>query len=99
MIEYGDYEERKVALAKMGGIEETVWVLVGESGKKALAYTNEDMKRTRDDKAAAVHFMRFKLCKGDDASLKSGDPLFLGIDHEPLPGCYKVAADQCRLPT
>ena len=27
MIEYGDVEERQVALATMGGIEQTVWVL------------------------------------------------------------------------
>ena len=94
MIEYGNVEERKVALATMGGIEQTVWVRVGESGEKVFAYTNEDMERTRDDKAAAVHFMRFELDEGNVASLKSGDPLFMGIDHKSLPGTYEVPADQ-----
>ena len=94
MIEYGDVEERKVALATMGGIEQTVWVRVGESGAKVFAYTNEDMERTRDEKAAAVHFMRFELGDSDIASLKSGESLFMGIDHESLPGTYEVAADQ-----
>ena len=94
MIEYGNVEERKVALASMGGIEQTVWVRVGESGEKVFAYTNEDMERTRDDKAAAVHFMRFELDEGNVASLKSGDPLFMGIDHKSLPGTYEVPADQ-----
>jgi hypothetical protein len=94
MIEYGDAEERAVALANMGGIEQTVWVRVGESGEKVFAYTNEDMERTRDEKAAAVHFMRFELAEGDVASLKSGDPLFMGIEHGSLPGTYEVAADQ-----
>lgn len=94
MIEYGDAEERAVALANMGGIEQTVWVRVGESGEKVFAYTNEDMERTRDEKAAAVHFMRFELGEGDVASLKSGDPLFMGIDHGSLPGTYEVTADQ-----
>ena len=94
MIEYGDAEERTVALASMGGIEQTVWVRVGESGEKVFAYTNEDMERTRDEKAAAVHFMRFELGEGDVASLKSGDPLFIGIDHGSLPGTYEVTADQ-----
>ena len=94
MIEYGDAEERTVALANMGGIEQTVWVRVGESGEKVFAYTNEDMERTRDEKAAAVHFMRFELGEGDVASLKSGDPLFMGIDHGSLPGTYEVTADQ-----
>ena len=94
MIEYGDAEERTVALANVGGIEQTVWVRVGESGEKVFAYTNEDMERTRDEKAAAVHFMRFELGEGDVASLKSGDPLFIGIDHGSLPGTYEVTADQ-----
>ena len=94
MIEYGDVEERKVALATMGGIEQTVGVRVGESGEKIFAITNEDMERTRDEKAAAVHFMRFELGVSDIASLKSGESLFMGIDHESLPGTYEVAANQ-----
>ena len=94
MIEYGDVEERQVALATMGGIEQTVWVRVGESGEKIFAITNEDMERTRDEKAAAVHFMRFELGDSDIASLKSGESLFMGIDHESLPGTYEVAANQ-----
>ena len=94
MIEYGDVEERRVALATMGGIEQTVWVRVGESGEKIFAITNEDMERTRDEKAAAVHFMRFELGDSDIASLKSGESLFMGIDHKSLPGTYEVAADQ-----
>ena len=94
MIEYGDVEERKVALATMGGIEQTVWVRVGETGDKILAITNEDMERTRDEKAAAVHFMRFEFDQTAVASLKSGTALFMGIDHASLPGSYQVAEDQ-----
>ena len=94
MIEYGDVEERKVALATMGGIEQTVWVRVGESGEKIFAITNEDMERTRDEKAAAVHFMRFELGADEVAALKSGESLFMGIDHASLPGTYEVAVDQ-----
>ena len=94
MIEYGDVEERKVALATMGGIEQTVWVRVGESGEKIFAITNEDMERTRDEKAAAVHFMRFELGADEVAALKSGESLFMGIDHASLPGTYELAADQ-----
>ena len=94
MIEYGDVEERKVALATMGGIEQTVWVRVGESSEKIFAITNEDMERTRDEKAAAVHFMRFELGADEVAALKSGESLFMGIDHASLPGTYEVAAHQ-----
>ncbi|MEC8492832.1 MAG: DUF3501 family protein [Pseudomonadota bacterium] len=94
MIEYGDVEERKVALATMGGIEQTVWVRVGESGEKIFAITNEDMERTRDEKAAAVHFMRFELGADEVAALKSDESLFIGIDHASQPGTYEVTAHQ-----
>lgn len=94
MIEYGDVEERKVALATMGGIEQTVWVRVGESGEKIFAITNEDMERTRDEKAAAVHFMRFELGADEVAALKSGESLFMGIDLASLPGTFEVTAHQ-----
>ena len=71
MIEYGDEDERREALSKMGGIEETLWVQVG-NGEKSYAITNEDMERTRDTKAAAVHFTRFELSDTDLESIKNG---------------------------
>ena len=80
MIEYGDIEERKQALATMGGIEETVWVQVG-NGTKAYAIANEDMERTRDSKAAAVHFMRFELSAEDLQSVRDGADVHMGVDH------------------
>ena len=46
MIEYGDEDELQEALSKMGGIEETLWVQVG-NGEKSYAITNEDMERTQ----------------------------------------------------
>ncbi|MED6341608.1 MAG: DUF3501 family protein [Pseudomonadota bacterium] len=80
MIEYGDIEERKQALPTMGGIEETVWVQVG-NGTKAYAIANEDMERTRDSKAAAVHFMRFELSAEDLQSVRDGADVHMGLDH------------------
>ena len=80
MIEYGDIEERKQALATMGGIEETVWVQVG-NGTKAYAIANEDMERTRDSKASAVHFMRFELSAEDLQSVRDGADVHMGLDH------------------
>lgn len=83
MIEYGDVEERQRALANMGGIEETVWVQVG-GGTKAYAIANEDMERTRDSKAAAVHFTRFELSDQDLAELRQGAAVHMGLDHASL---------------
>ena len=84
MIEYGDAEERKLALSTMGGIELTVWVQVDE-GEKIYAIANEDMDRTRDEKAAAVHFTRFELSAENVADLKNGKSLTMGIDHQSIP--------------
>ena len=89
MIEYSDAEERKVALAKMGGIELTVWVQVND-GEKIYAIANEDMERTRDEKAAAVHFTRFELSAENVADLKNGRPLKMGIDHSSIPCTINV---------
>ena len=89
MIEYSDAEERKVALAKMGGIELTVWVQVND-GEKIYAIANEDMERTRDEKAAAVHFTRFELSAENVADLKKGRPLKMGIDHSSIPCTINV---------
>ena len=83
MIEYGDEEERRKALANMGGIEETLWVQVG-SGKKSFAITNEDMDRTRDTKAAAVHFTRFELSDTDLEAINQGSEIRFGLDHPSL---------------
>ena len=89
MIEYSDAEERKVALAKMGGIELTVWVQVND-GEKIYAIANEDMERTRDEKAAAVHFTRFELSAENVADLKNSRPLKMGIDHSSIPCTINV---------
>ena len=91
MIEYGDVEERQRALANMGGIEETVWVQVGD-GTKAYAIANEDMERTRDSKAAAVHFMRFELSDQDLAELRQGAAVHMGLDDASLANSVTLEA-------
>ena len=91
MIEYGAVEERQRALANMGGIEETVWVQVG-GGTKAYAIANEDMERTRDSKAAAVHFMRFELSDQDLAELRQGAAVHMGLDHASLANSVTLEA-------
>ncbi len=84
MIEYGDVEERRVALSKMAGIEHTVWVKIAD-GEKIFAVANEDLDRSTDEKASAVHFMRFELDGPSIAAVKAGAPIQMGIDHDALP--------------
>jgi hypothetical protein len=80
MIEYTDVQERKVALAKLIGVERSIWIKVEES-EKVYAIANEDMDRETEDKTSAVHFMRFELTKDMITNIKVGLPIIFGIDH------------------
>ncbi len=79
MIEYADVEERRQALARMGGIEDRVWVQV-EDSERVLAIADEDMERETEDKTSAVHFLRFELTSAMVSALRSGAGLAAGID-------------------
>jgi hypothetical protein len=80
MVEYEDVEERKKALAKLTGIENTIWVKVGNFDK-VFAIANEDLDRTEPDKTSAVHFMRFELSPEMVTTAKNGAGIKAGIDH------------------
>ena len=91
MIEYADVEERAAALARMPGIEHKVWIKVADQDK-VYAVANEDLDRSTEDKAAAVHFMRFELGSQAIDTLRAGGALEMGIDHPELP--YTVIVEQ-----
>ena len=80
MIEYGDPEERKVALQKMVGIEDRVWVQV-EGYEQVFAIADEDLERATQDKTSSVHFMRFELSDAMIAAAREGSKISMGIDH------------------
>ena len=101
MLEYEDVEERRQQLAKLIGIEDRVWVRVGE-GEQVFAIADEDMDREDEEKTSAVHFLRFELKSDDVQRVKSGADISIGIDHEhyresvqPLPAAMRdaLAAD------
>ena len=81
MIEYTDVQERKAALAKLIGVERSIWIKVEES-EKVYSIANEDMDRETEDKTSAVHFMRFELTKDMITNIKVGLPIVFGIDHD-----------------
>jgi hypothetical protein len=80
MIEYQDVEERKVALARMVGIEDKVWVKIGDHDR-VHPISNEDLDRTTDDKTSSVHFMRFELTAPMVEAARNGEAISMGIDH------------------
>jgi len=81
MVEYDDAEERKVALQRLVGIEDRVWVMV-EGYDKVFAVADEDLDRSTQDKTSSVHFMRFELSDAMIAAVKEGAKVSMGIDHK-----------------
>jgi len=81
MLEYPDVAERRVALERLRGVENSVYLEVGTLGR-VFAYADEDLERSDATKTSAVHFLRFELDDAMRAALKSGAPLKLGVDHE-----------------
>lgn len=101
MIEYDDVDERKVALAKMVGIEDKTWVQVADFDR-VYAIADEDLERETEEKTSSVHFMRFELTPPMAKAVKDGASVSVGIDHEnyrhavePLPANIRdsLAAD------
>ncbi len=80
MIEYADPEERRVALARLIGVERRVWVQVADF-EPVYPRANEDLERETEEKTSAVHFLRFELASGMIAALKRGAALAMGVDH------------------
>jgi len=81
MLEYEDAEERQRMLAKLIGVEDRVWVRVGEH-EPVHPIADEDLERETEDKTSSVHFLRFELSPDMAEALKGGAPLSVGIDHE-----------------
>jgi hypothetical protein len=81
MVEYDDVEERKVALAKLVGVEDKVWLRV-EGFDKVFAIADEDLERETEEKTSSVHFMRFEFTPQMVAAAKAGASVAAGIDHE-----------------
>ena len=81
MVEFPDEEERRVMLSHLLGIENSVWLQVGDSDK-ILPIADEDLERSDEDKTSAIHFLRFELDENQVKALKDGATLSAGIDHE-----------------
>ncbi|MDX2428711.1 MAG: DUF3501 family protein [Xanthomonadales bacterium] len=81
MLEYQDVDERKQQLALLRGIEDLVWIQVGDFDP-VYAISNEDLERSNAEKTSAVHFMRFELAPDMIAALRGGAALNMGSNHE-----------------
>lgn len=80
LIEFPDENERRIALAKMKGIEDRCWVQVADFDR-VYAIADEDLERENEEKTSSVHFLRFELTAAMAAAVKSGKAIGAGIDH------------------
>lgn len=97
MLEYEDVAERRRQLSRLIGIEDRVWVRIGD-GERIFAIADEDMEREDEEKTSSVHFLRFELKPDDVKRAKSGAELAVGIDHpnylysaDPVPPAVRAA--------
>jgi hypothetical protein len=95
MIEYPEEQERKIALAKLKGIENRIWIQV-EGCARVYAVADEDLQRENEQKTSAVHFLRFELTDEMAAALKYGVGLALGTDHPEYHAEIAAVAENVR---
>jgi hypothetical protein len=84
LIQFEDEDERKRRLTELVGIEDRVWVRVGDL-EKTYPIADEDMDRSNDDKTSAVHFMRYQLTSSQVDAAKTGHAIAFGVEHEAYP--------------
>jgi hypothetical protein len=90
MIEYTDPEVRAAQLEKMVGIEDLVWMQVGNFDK-IWAIADEDLDRSTETKTSAVHFMRFEVSDDMAEALKNSSSWTIGVLHPAY--TYELAID------
>jgi hypothetical protein len=95
LIEYEDVEERRVALSRLRGVEDRVWVQVAGFAR-VYAIADEDLERETDEKTSAVHFLRFELDKPMASALKNGAALGVGVDHPAYSAEIPAVGDATR---
>lgn len=95
LIQYEDVEERKQRLGELIGIEDRVWVKIGE-GEKIYPIADEDLERSNAEKTSAVHFMRYQLSQMQVEDVSSGERIVFGVDHSAYPCDEIVVSEETR---
>lgn len=94
LLEYPNVDERRAALAQLIGIEDHLYVQVGDF-ERVYAIADEDLDRENEEKTSAVHFCRWELTEAMCAALMAGALLSLGCDHPHYVEHAVVAGDTC----
>lgn len=80
MLEYTDVEQRRLALGRLIGIEDRVYVQVSDYSR-VYAVADEDLPRERADKTSSVHFLRFEFSPDMQTAVLAGASVRVGVDH------------------
>ena len=80
MIQYADVSERQQMLTRLVGIENMIWLRVGDQ-EKVYPIADEDLERATKDKTSAVHFLRFELTPSMIAAIHKGETISAGVEH------------------
>src|SRR6201996_8389162 len=81
MLEIEDANRRHTTLLGLGGIEETVFLEIGNDVIQATP-TEYDDRTTADGKTSSVHWLRFKLTADQIAHFRNGtERVVLGVSH------------------
>jgi hypothetical protein len=82
MIEIDEPARRAATLAKLGGIEECVWLQIGPERITASPADYAD-RTTPDGKTSSVHWLRFRFTPAQIGRFRNpGEPVVLGISHD-----------------
>jgi hypothetical protein len=95
MVEFPEIEERRVMLQQLVGVENRVYVQIGDS-ERNYAIADEDLERSDEKKTSAVHFLRFELTHEQVKTLKEGAAITAGIDHANLQVEISPVAENIR---
>ena len=80
MLEIEDADRRNATLLNLGGIEETVFLEIGDA-RIAATPTEYDDRTTADGKTSSVHWLRFKFTPDLIARFKN-ERVILGVAHK-----------------
>ena len=80
LIEFPNAEERREKLTHLIGVEDKVWLQIGEN-ERIFGIADEDLERSDEEKTSAVDFLIFELSNLMIKYLKSKVTLFAGISH------------------
>jgi hypothetical protein len=95
LIEYPDEGERRIALARLRGVERRCYVQVA-GFERVHAIADEDLERETDEKTSSVHWLRFELTAPMRAAVKSGTAVTVGVDHPAYDHSVNLSAASVR---